>query len=210
MEERAIREALAGVASCHDEYSWASDNGVYMAQDDLLARQAAGEPIVIVDARDEDVAGGMIRGAMHLPDGSFDAESVMRVLRRAREISGPATAIPVTVVFHCMESVRRGPRCARGTRAGADALQHSAGCAAPPALSVRVLEGGFDRWVRRFWKDPERVEGFDDDYWGFAAEAVGEPGGAEEAAAGAPAHALYQRPADQPATPWSGPGSAVK
>ena len=51
----------------------------------------------------------------------------------------------------------------------------------------------------RHWMDPARVEGYDDIYWGYAADA-GDGG------ASAPAHPLYERPAGQQATPWSDAG----
>ena len=68
-----------------------------------------------------------------------------------------------------------------------------------PTIRIAVLRGGFDQWVRRHWRDPARVEGYDDVYWGYAEDA-GDGG------ASAPAHPLYERPAGQQATPWSDAG----
>ena len=74
-----------------------------------------------------------------------------------------------------------------------------------------MLEGGFDGWCRRYYRDPERVADYDDDYWLF--EEMEEAGSgslfADEAPPPAPAHRDYERPADQPETPWSAAGSAV-
>lgn len=120
---------------------------------------------------------------------------------------------PTTVVFHCMESARRGPRCARRVVVALEALDELE--YARPQLAIRVLAGGFDQWARRFWNDPTRVVGYSEDYWCFgefaeadAAAAAAEQREEEESVdAGHPAHPLYTRPADQPATPWSEAGS---
>lgn len=180
----------------------------------------------------------MIHGAVHMPDSTFGADAILSLLARANMGRGEADAPaegPVLIVFHCMESARRGPRCARrvimalearaemdsdgdGTEAAATASA-AAGANHPPEVQVRVLAGGFDQWVRRYWKDATKVQGYDDEYWGFtefdpAGEVAEED--AEEAArqlpaaasrAAGPAHPLYSRPADQPATPWSEAGS---
>ena len=37
-----------------------------------------------------------------------------------------------------------------------------------PNVRVAVLRGGFDQWVRRFWKNATLVQGYDDEYWGYA------------------------------------------
>ena len=84
---------------------------------------------------------------------------------------------------------------------------------AVPDIELRVLEGGFDQWVRRYWNDPLRVDGYDDAYWGFVPLAccllmvnrltVGYNDGGELA------HSLYTRPADQCATPWSQAGTGA-
>ena len=66
----------------------------------------------------------------------------------------------------CRESARRGPRCARRFVLAIEAL-HRANMDVP-AVRVAVLKGGFDQWVRRFWKNPMLVQGYDDEYWGYA------------------------------------------
>lgn len=81
-------------------------------------------------------------------DSAFDIAAV----RKAAEGK-------TVVVFHCMESVMRGPRCARRL------LDSSQGETLP--FAVRVLRGGADRWIRRFYRDPTLVSNFDKDYWGF-------------------------------------------
>merc|ERR1712224_680580 len=66
---------------------------------------------------------------------------------------------------------------------------------------IRVLEGGFDQWARRFWNDPQRVQGYDDEYWGFAMM-----DGTQLVEDSPPSHALYTRPAGQLPSPWNAVG----
>ena len=173
-----------------DPYRWAQEAGLYIEQDELVALQDAeqrgGNSLLVLDVRDEDCGGGSIAGAIHQPDGTFDVEAVAQLAAGKR-----------TVVLHCMESARRAPRCARRLHEHW-AAEDAAGAPAPAPARPRicVLQGGADQWVRRFWRDESRVSGFDHDYWGF--------GGADDS----PAHRDYVRPVDQPATPWSGAGSA--
>lgn len=223
-----------------DCYQWCKEEGMYCSQDELLGWMDSEEPnsplVLVVDTRDDDVAGGMIRGAIHAPDGTFADEGLVTVLHRASELlkkaqdaaSSYSRAAKVAVVFHCMESVRRGPRCARRTHvylraaAAASVASPSADTALRPlsqSISLHVLQGGADQWIRRFFRDPSHTQGFDDDYWGFLCsddEKVDENGSRSDGASGEggtpassdpPQHRLYHRPADQPATPWSAAGS---
>jgi hypothetical protein len=119
----------------------------------------------------------------------------------------------------CMESARRGPRCARRlhaelcSRAGLDPdlVEPST-----HDLKILVLKGGADLWMRRFKMDETLVASFDNDFWGFpdlpmsGETELTTPCCAQTAQprVGPPSHTLYQRPADQLATEWSGPGSA--
>ena len=135
------------------------------------------------------------------PEAGREQHGVVRLddrvelLARARELAA-ARGAEVMICFHCMESARRGPRCAKRLVEGMRALRDVG--YAPQPVKVAVLEGGFDQWVRRHWRDPARVEGYDDAYWGYAEDAGD--------GASAPAHPLYERPAGQQATPWSDAG----
>ena len=69
--------------------------------------------VVVVDARDDDVVGGHIPGALHVPEK--DLHGMLEVIhatamRKAEERSSVCTRC--VVVFHCMESAMRGPRSA--------------------------------------------------------------------------------------------------
>jgi hypothetical protein len=158
--------ALDTVDPRQDVYHTCQRKGMFLTREAMIARQEVG-PVIVVDTRDDDVIGGMISGALHLPDGTWAStsgalESVHIILDKARESASPK----VCVVFHCMESVRRGPRCAYRLALATEAL---AECGVVfPTLDIRVLEGGFDRWVRQYWKDNTKVTGFDDDYWLFS------------------------------------------
>lgn len=183
-----------------DPYNWARDAGLYIAQDELAALLDRGDGrTLVVDVRDDDNGGGAIVGAVHCPDSSFDVAAVAQL-----------AAGKSSVVFHCMESARRGPRCARRLHefwaaAAAAAAESAPGAAPPERPRICVLQGGADQWIRRFWRDGSRVAGFDSDYWGFGPqEGCGEAEAAEDGG-----HRLYTRPADQQATPWSEAGAAT-
>ena len=237
--ESTINFATVAVSPGSDWYPWCRDNGVYITREellDLVAEQEAGRAaVVIADTRDDDVAGGMITDAIHTPDGQFNAGTILQLINAVKAVPTTSTTAPRVIVFHCMESARRGPRCCKRTTLAIEALtmddHEDEDETIPPRVQVRVLAGGFDQWVRRYWQDPSKVRGYDDEYWGFnefdpLPEALEED--AEEAKAKAKAtekkkegggekagiqingtatqHPLYTRPSDQPATPWSAAG----
>lgn len=229
---KVLTSAIGGVGPRSDWYHWARGEGLYITREALLERMdaqggGAGEHLIVVDVRDDDAIGGHIKGAIHLPDCEFGAQSIASLLERARILSHgeqaeqAEPAVPVLVVLHCMESARRAPRCARRIACALDALV-TEGLLLEPSpgarpIDVRVLEGGFDQYARRFWADPGRVADYDDDYWGLKEledirrenerEEVTQPTPSSSADAALPSHVLYERPADQPATPWSAAGS---
>ena len=184
-------------ADTSDHYAWAVSSGVYIAVEEVESRllhSNSGLKTIILDVRDDDAAGGHIAGAHHFPDSTFveRTDELLELLRSRR---------PELVVLHCMESVRRGPRCAKRLR---EVLEEARNCPAgadlPAPSAIRVLRGGADRWLRRHWKGL-LVEGWDDAYWGWEAGAAGVPVALEDCAAPAgtlaDAHRLYSRPAGQ-------------
>ena len=159
------------------------------------------------------------QGALHWPDSMFDsAFDELMALVRARYAACPS----LRIVLHCMESARRGPRCAHKLY---DRLQlaHQTAAAAGPVdvplpTSVFVLRGGADHWLRAYYRNPALVAEFDDGYWGWGVDpddvdvadddadtaagidAVNLNGQGQVVAAAAtdaPQHVLYTRPADQ-------------
>eukprot|EP00466_Bigelowiella_natans_P009814 jgi/Bigna1/137874/aug1.41_g12582 len=179
-----------------DQYRWCQDRNMYITQEDLLKRGL--KNVVVVDVRDDDGRGGKITGSLHLEDSLFDEKSVQVILKKAEQIiqdrkenSGDK---PVDVIFHCMESARRGPRCARRLFEALDVLETDE----TQKIRILVLQGGFDQWIRKFFKTRrELIEDYDDEYWGYE-ELQDRP---EQK------HSLYERPEDQPKTPWSEAGS---
>jgi hypothetical protein len=65
-----------------------------------------------------------------------------------------------------MESIRRGPRCAKRLIGRLAQIHTTRAYVTFPVPTVRVLRGGADGWLRRHWRD-SLVEGFDDAYWGW-------------------------------------------
>jgi len=113
--------------------------------------ESAPASVLILDVRDSDAEGGHITGAIHVPDSTFVGrlEEVLGLVRSRK---------PALIVLHCMESVARGPRCARR-------LFDAFGAAAPEAANIRVLRGGADGWIRKHFANSTLVEGFDVEYW---------------------------------------------
>lgn len=172
MQRSSWLQPTAALVDDRDFYSWARDNGVYIPHEELLAifeqRKIETPPIgapsvLVIDVRDDDANGGHISGALHFPDSTFvhRIAEVLAVLR-ARQ--------PTLVVLHCMESVRRGPRCAYRLRARLEAEARPSHL--PPVAAVRVLQGGADLWLRRHWRHAHLVEDYDDDFWGFESNDV--------------------------------------
>ena len=216
---KVISEAIETVGPSSDWYQWARDEGMYISRDEFLQRVDAREDPLVIDVRDDDAAGGQIRLAVNLPDGTFNSASVVAVLRHVQSIAATRafeaccmdpsdlekanarTSGPVVVVLHCMESARRAPRCARRLSCAVTALRQLRGVSMGPTIEIRVLEGGFDQYCRRYWKDPYRVVGYDDEYWGYR-----EMDGTQMLIDDEPAHKLYTRPADLPDTALSEAG----
>ena len=188
-------------------YQWAQKAGLYIEQDVLAAWMRSPEErarTVILDVRDDDHAGGHLAGSLHRPDSTFDAAATLSELMDCKAHR---------VVLHCMESARRGPRCAYRLYEEWVARDHDA----RTPLELHVLKGGADLWMRRFVGHATLVEGFDNDYWGWPGDGTNGPGGglrrlAEPTPGGVnsvPSHSLYARPTDQVATDWSSAGCEV-
>ena len=97
MNEKVVENILSTIDPRSDWYPWAKNEGLYISQDVLLKRFQE-ESVLVVDTRDEDFIGGNIRNATHLADEKFDSTSIEKILNSGANL----------VVFHCMESIRRG------------------------------------------------------------------------------------------------------
>ena len=114
--EGCVRVAIAPVDRRMDCWRWANQERLYMDREELLKSMSAKTRThIIVDTRDDDAGGGHIYGAIHLPDGSFNEKSVLKILTLARQLHAslatPQTALKhvsstapkqILVVFHCM------------------------------------------------------------------------------------------------------------
>ena len=157
---------------------------------------------IIQIINEQDAKGGRVAGSIHLPDSEFDVKSVEILLKKIAE----KKSNDVNVVFHCMESARRGPRCARRFHDALRVIQEemSPEDVKKSKIMIYILQGGFDQWIRAFFGTDvfeDHVEDYDDDYWGF-----------EETRKiwDSRFHKNYERPEDQPRTPWSEAGRAVQ
>ncbi|KNC48914.1 uncharacterized protein AMSG_04659 [Thecamonas trahens ATCC 50062] len=118
----------------------------YLQPDSLLGllrdEQA---PVVVVDVRDDDHAGGHIAGAIWLASRDFDAgmTSLARELVQRAADAGASDMNPLPVVVHCQFSQVRGPSCARALAAHPD-------IAACPTVQIAILKGGYSYFSRRY------------------------------------------------------------
>jgi hypothetical protein len=134
--------------------------------------------------------------SIHMPDGgdwSVQMPRLLSIIYECLETSGP----PVTVLFHCMESIRRGPRCppsflflplqplwclcaSLATGISSDPRRCArrlfqelkmSGQITDEKLAmpfaIKVLQGGADQWMRNFYSDTRLVEAYNNDIWGY-------------------------------------------
>jgi hypothetical protein len=104
-------------------------------------------------------------GSIHLPDGGDWSQHMPQLLSVVERAQQPPATPPVWVVFHCMESIRRGPRCARRLFQALNMAGNGVDAAAP--ITIKVLQGGADQWMRNFYSDPRLVEAYNNDIWGY-------------------------------------------
>ncbi|KAG6853926.1 hypothetical protein C0991_012417 [Blastosporella zonata] len=118
------------------------------------------QDFIVVDVRDDDFAGGNIKGAINKPSNGF--------LTSVDELVKDTKDIPL-VIFHCALSQVRlyiiakysGPKAARiyeETRK--NVLQGN-----DIPYEVAVLREGFQRFQEKFKDDPALVENWDKDVW---------------------------------------------
>ena len=121
--EDCVRAAIAPVDRRMDCWRWANREHLYIDREELLESMSARAcKHIIVDTRDDDVAGGKIYGAIHIADKSFNERSVLQILSQARQLQTPpatpqvkaqhassgaglltgSATSSILVVFHCM------------------------------------------------------------------------------------------------------------
>ncbi|RKO97795.1 hypothetical protein CXG81DRAFT_6241, partial [Caulochytrium protostelioides] len=103
----------------------------------------------IYDVRGDDFVGGHLKAAKNVPISTF----VTSIPQIVDEVKGKDE-----VIVHCMQSQLRAVKAARALQAGLDA---SAKGSAP---QVKIMEGGFSRWVHDFG-DSDEVADYDVQLW---------------------------------------------
>jgi Cdc25 family phosphatase len=124
----------------------------YMTSNDLIEHF---HDVLIIDCRDDDYVGGHIKGAIHISSLEFGLKPVFS-MNKILEIAKSKNT--KNVVFHCMESQKRSPKCANNFKIFLKFIRET-------SWNIFVLEGGFDRWIRKYNTNPDLVENFNDDYW---------------------------------------------
>ncbi|KAM5539472.1 hypothetical protein V8D89_006924 [Ganoderma adspersum] len=108
----------------------------------------------VIDVRDDDWAGGNIKGSHNSPSSQF--------YLRVNDLVEKTKHIP-TVVFHCALSQMRGPKAARIYSEARDQLE---GDGEDIPHQVLILRGGFQDFQAKFRKDPQLVENWSQKVWG--------------------------------------------
>ncbi|EPQ27880.1 uncharacterized protein PFL1_04624 [Pseudozyma flocculosa PF-1] len=124
-------------------------------------KQPENKEIAIVDVRDDDFEGGNIVGAHNVPSTKI-ADSIGDL------VLGPLKEYK-QVVFHCHLSQQRGPKAAGNyAKARTEAIEQGKLPAQTDGANqqqVLVLRGGFSEFQDKYKKDPEVVEGYDEESW---------------------------------------------
>jgi len=181
-------------------YPWCEEHGMYLSLENLENIILSQKPHLVIDSRDDDYIGGNIYGSQHVPDKDWDNQ-LPSLLQKIEDLvqKNQVNISEFTVIFHCMESVRRGPRCAYKLLK----YYERKGISFP---IIKVLEGGAHNWIHKNHLDKRLVENFDNDYWGilpFEDEKIDK---VEEKIF----HVGYVRPVDQIASRWSAAGIELK
>ena len=125
---------------------------------------------MVVDVRDDDFAGGNIKGAVNVPSHTF-YDAVDNLVRETKDVK--------TLVFHCALSQVRGPKAAR---VYAESRQNMLQEEEPDRPDVFILKDGFTQFQVKYkvcstsfaecknelkWlkDDSELIEGWDKDVW---------------------------------------------
>ncbi|KIM63427.1 hypothetical protein SCLCIDRAFT_1214296 [Scleroderma citrinum Foug A] len=106
---------------------------------------------LVVDVRDDDWAGGNIKGSRNIPSEKFLTE-VDQLMKDTKDIP--------TLVFHCRLSQERGPKAARIYEEMRNILHPS-----EPSFEARVLRGGFYQFGETYKGNPKLVENWRDIVW---------------------------------------------
>lgn len=109
----------------------------------------SGISVRVIDVRDYDYnEGGHIKGAINYQYPNFQSQ-LPEIVEREIGLEGGTQRV---VVFHCMRSQQRGPRCAiRFKKYVVENIPNSHG------VVVYVLRGGYIRWYSMY-RDSQQTE----------------------------------------------------
>jgi len=93
-------------------------------------------PLLTIDVRSHDYAGGFVPGAEHMPYPDFEEKYLANLITRCQ------SSKVSRIVFYCMYSTERAPTCAQTFLSN---YQHTHQTDEPPA--VFVLDGGMCGYV---------------------------------------------------------------
>jgi len=105
---------------------------------------------IVVDVRDDDYAGGNIKGCINQPSNGF-LGSVDQLVKKTQDVS--------LVIFHCALSQMRGPKAARIYEETCQNLL------VDKCPRVAVLRDGFSGFQAKFKDDLNLIENWDKDVW---------------------------------------------
>ncbi|KAF8073881.1 Rhodanese-like domain-containing protein [Lyophyllum atratum] len=118
----------------------------------IKSDKVTGKDFVVIDVRDDDYAGGNIKGSLNMPSNAFFG-SVDSLVKDTKDVP--------LVIFHCTLSQMRGPKAARiyeetrrNVLRGSD-VPHE----------VVILRDGFSQFQVKFKDDPALVENWDKGVW---------------------------------------------
>ncbi|RPD77559.1 Rhodanese-like protein [Lentinus tigrinus ALCF2SS1-7] len=130
----------------------------YISPDEVAAIIKSGKvpmkDYCIFDVRDDDWAGGNIKGAHNAPSSQFYVH-VNDLVQKTKDVP--------TVIFHCALSQVRGPKAARLYAEARDQLE---GDGLDIPHQVFILRGGFSDFQAKYKDDPELVENWSKEVWG--------------------------------------------
>ncbi|KAJ3288317.1 Rhodanese-like protein [Rhizoclosmatium globosum] len=102
---------------------------------------------LVVDVRDNDFAGGNIKGAVNIPAHELQADP---------HSFDDLLSVPKRLVFHCLLSQVRGPKTA-------NVYLRTVGAA--EGQEIYVLTGGFSNWQSKYGKDTTLTENYNQSLW---------------------------------------------
>ncbi|BGO98865.1 hypothetical protein RTG_01045 [Rhodotorula toruloides ATCC 204091] len=116
---------------------------------ELILAEPKRDDFLIIDVRSTDFPGGNLPGALNITTREFRNEQSLARLIKTHILPRPSLTL---LILHCMRSQTRGPFAAQ-------LLSRSPHL--PSHVEVRVMEGGFAGWWKRFKGDRRRERLFE-------------------------------------------------